>query len=125
MLQGQRENNHLKVFPCKLRVLPQFVFNSRDPIIMGVSVEAGFLANGTPICVPSKEVSYLLTSNLYLVGLAVIYDLLCMYVCVLEEPYPSGSGRWVCQQVQDSNLIAVISTVRKSFRKKLAVLPAL
>lgn len=55
--KGRRENNHLKIFPCKLRVLPQFIFNSRDPIIMGVCVEAGFLSTGTPICVPSKEVS--------------------------------------------------------------------
>jgi len=54
--RGRRENNHLKVFPCKLRILPQYIFNSRDPIIMGVSVEAGFLSNGTPICVPDKEV---------------------------------------------------------------------
>lgn len=43
------------VFPCKLKILPQFVFNSRDPIVVGVSVEAGILKDGTPLCVPSKE----------------------------------------------------------------------
>ncbi|KAG8224933.1 hypothetical protein J437_LFUL006433 [Ladona fulva] len=46
---------HIAVFPCKLKVLPQFVFNSRDPIVMGVMVEAGVVKEGTPICVPSKE----------------------------------------------------------------------
>ncbi|GFN74730.1 eukaryotic translation initiation factor 5b-like, partial [Plakobranchus ocellatus] len=51
----QEEFKHIAVFPCKLRVLPQFIFNSRDPIVMGVSVEAGFVKEGTPICVPSKE----------------------------------------------------------------------
>lgn len=45
------------------QVLPQFVFNSRDPIVMGVIVEAGIVKEGTPICVPSKGVS---TSNHYL-----------------------------------------------------------
>lgn len=45
------------VFPCKLKILPQFVFNSRDPIVVGVSVEAGVLKEGTPLCVPSKEVN--------------------------------------------------------------------
>ena len=54
----QEEFKHIAVFPCKLRILPQFIFNSRDPIVMGVSVEAGVLKAGTPICVPSKEVSH-------------------------------------------------------------------
>ncbi|XP_071453012.1 eukaryotic translation initiation factor 5B [Hetaerina americana] len=46
---------HIAVFPCKLKILPQFVFNSRDPIVVGVMVEAGIVKEGTPICVPSKE----------------------------------------------------------------------
>ena len=35
-------------------MLPNFVFNSRDPIVAGVQVEAGVVRQGTPICVPSK-----------------------------------------------------------------------
>ncbi|XP_017763309.1 PREDICTED: eukaryotic translation initiation factor 5B [Eufriesea mexicana] len=49
------ENKHIAVFPCKLRVLPQYIFNSRDPIVMGVMVEAGIVKEGTPLCVPSKD----------------------------------------------------------------------
>lgn len=49
------EFKHIAVFPCKLRVLPQFIFNSRDPIVVGVMVEAGIVKDGTPICVPTKE----------------------------------------------------------------------
>jgi len=45
----------IAVFPCKLKVLPQFVFNSRDPIVMGVIVESGIVKEGTPLCVPTKE----------------------------------------------------------------------
>lgn len=33
------------------QILPQFIFNSRDPIVMGVMVEAGIVKEGTPICV--------------------------------------------------------------------------
>uniref|UniRef100_A0A336MD14 Eukaryotic translation initiation factor 5B n=3 Tax=Culicoides sonorensis TaxID=179676 RepID=A0A336MD14_CULSO len=54
----QRKKNEFKsiaVFPCKLKILPQFIFNSRDPIVMGVIVEAGIVREGTPICVPSKD----------------------------------------------------------------------
>ncbi|UJR25567.1 hypothetical protein I4U23_006912 [Adineta vaga] len=53
--ENQEKFRHLAVFPCKLKVLPQFIFNSRDPIICGVIVEDGFVKLGTPICVPSKE----------------------------------------------------------------------
>lgn len=59
-LRRRRENEHLAIFPCKLRILPQHVFNARNPIVVGVSVEAGQLKRGTPLCVPSKDVSFCL-----------------------------------------------------------------
>uniref|UniRef100_A0A8C0G7C8 Eukaryotic translation initiation factor 5B n=1 Tax=Chelonoidis abingdonii TaxID=106734 RepID=A0A8C0G7C8_CHEAB len=55
--QKQEEFKHIAVFPCKMKILPQFIFNSRDPIVMGVVVEAGQVKQGTLICVPSKNIS--------------------------------------------------------------------
>uniref|UniRef100_A0A673H5U8 Eukaryotic translation initiation factor 5B n=1 Tax=Sinocyclocheilus rhinocerous TaxID=307959 RepID=A0A673H5U8_9TELE len=55
--QKQDEFKHIAVFPCKLRILPQFIFNSRDPIVMGITVDAGVLRTGTPVCVPSKGIT--------------------------------------------------------------------
>lgn len=43
------------VFPCVLQILPDNVFNTRDPIILGCRVIDGTLRPGTPICVPSKR----------------------------------------------------------------------
>ena len=37
------------VFPCILRILPQFVFNKKDPIILGCDVVEGVLKVGAPI----------------------------------------------------------------------------
>uniref|UniRef100_A0A5S6QLD4 Eukaryotic translation initiation factor 5B n=1 Tax=Trichuris muris TaxID=70415 RepID=A0A5S6QLD4_TRIMR len=54
-LKKRQEFAHLAIFPCKLRVLPQHVYKSRDPIIVGVSVDDGILKVGVPLCVPSKE----------------------------------------------------------------------
>jgi len=41
-------------FPVVLEVLPDSVFNARDPIVMGVKVKEGILKVGTPITVPNK-----------------------------------------------------------------------
>eukprot|EP01137_Pigoraptor_chileana_P016519 Opistho-2@73413 len=51
----KEENRAQAVFPCRLKILPQFIFNKRDPIVVGVQVVDGVLKNGTPICVPAKE----------------------------------------------------------------------
>ena len=56
----QEEFKHIAVFPCKLRVIPSCIFNSRDPIVCGVAVESGFVKVGTPICVPTKEVGWII-----------------------------------------------------------------
>ncbi|XP_062514621.1 eukaryotic translation initiation factor 5B-like [Corticium candelabrum] len=51
----QEEYRHIAVFPCKLRILPNCIFNTRDPIVVGVYVEAGILRSGAPLSVPSRE----------------------------------------------------------------------
>ncbi|XP_057424818.1 eukaryotic translation initiation factor 5B-like isoform X2 [Lotus japonicus] len=43
------------VFPCVLKILPNCVFNKKDPIVLGVDVLEGIAKVGTPICIPSKE----------------------------------------------------------------------
>ena len=55
-LKRQRREQHkdLAVFPCKLRILPNCIFNTRDPIVVGVSIEDGIAVPGTPLAVPSK-----------------------------------------------------------------------
>ena len=54
----RREFEHIAVFPCKLRIMPNCIFNTRDPIVVGVVVEAGIIKSGTPLTVPSKSVSH-------------------------------------------------------------------
>jgi len=51
----KEENRNNAIFPCRLRILPTCIFNTRDPIVLGVTVINGILKAGTPICVPSKE----------------------------------------------------------------------
>jgi translation initiation factor 5B len=54
-LKRRRDNEHLAVFPCRLRVLPQHIFNARNPIVVGVNVEAGKLKKGTPIVAKTDD----------------------------------------------------------------------
>ena len=58
-LDDELENNKIKkknkiVWPCVLQILPQYVFNTKDPIIVGVKVLGGEIHKKTKICVPSK-----------------------------------------------------------------------
>jgi len=39
------------IFPCRLRIYPEHVFNKRDPIVLGVEILEGIVKLGTPIAV--------------------------------------------------------------------------
>ena len=52
-------------FPCVLKIMPQHIFNKKDPIVLGVEVLEGNLRVGTKLCIPSLD-------NL-LVGEVVMY----------------------------------------------------
>ncbi|XVF45846.1 hypothetical protein PTKIN_Ptkin02bG0239800 [Pterospermum kingtungense] len=43
------------VFPCILKILPDCVFNYKDPIILGVDILEGIARVGTPICIPHRD----------------------------------------------------------------------
>jgi len=49
----RQEAAAIAVFPCIIRILPQHIFNQKDPIIIGVEVTEGILKVGTPLCVPA------------------------------------------------------------------------
>lgn len=49
----REEFEDVAVFPCVLKILPNCIFNKKDPIILGVDVEEGILKIGTPLVVPT------------------------------------------------------------------------
>ncbi|KAH9317771.1 hypothetical protein KI387_019540, partial [Taxus chinensis] len=53
--ERKKESAEDAVFPCVLGILPNCVFNKKDPIIVGVDVLEGIARIGTPLCVPSKD----------------------------------------------------------------------
>jgi len=41
-------------FPCILSIMPNCIFNKRDPIVVGVDIVKGIARVGTQICIPSQ-----------------------------------------------------------------------
>ncbi|CAH8357209.1 unnamed protein product [Eruca vesicaria subsp. sativa] len=49
--EERKETSSEVVFPCVLKILPNHVFKSGNPIILGVEVIDGILKVGTPMCI--------------------------------------------------------------------------
>jgi translation initiation factor 5B len=47
------EASAIAVFPSICKILPQHIFNQKDPIIVGIEVVEGILKVGTPLCIPA------------------------------------------------------------------------
>uniref|UniRef100_A0A7S0PNH4 Eukaryotic translation initiation factor 5B n=1 Tax=Micromonas pusilla TaxID=38833 RepID=A0A7S0PNH4_MICPS len=53
--QKKREEAAERVsFPCVLKIMPNCIFNKRDPIVVGVDVLKGIARVGTQLCIPSQ-----------------------------------------------------------------------
>ncbi|XP_045492140.1 eukaryotic translation initiation factor 5B isoform X2 [Colias croceus] len=105
--QKKREEfKHIAVFPCKLKVLPQFVFNSRDPIVAGVMVEGGILKEGTPICVPSKEFVELgIVTSIEINHKQVETARKGQEVCIKIEPIPGESPKMFGRHFDETDML--------------------
>lgn len=57
--ERKTEEGAKAVFPCILEMVKGAVFHVKDPIVIGVTVKAGILRIGTPLCIPDKGVSFL------------------------------------------------------------------
>ncbi|EOX92724.1 Eukaryotic translation initiation factor 2 family protein isoform 3 [Theobroma cacao] len=53
--ERKKESADEAVFPCVLKILPNCIFNKKDPIVLGVDVLEGIARVGTPICIPQRE----------------------------------------------------------------------
>jgi translation initiation factor 5B len=49
----------IAVYPCVLEVLPNCVFNAKNPIVLGCRVSDGVAKIGTPLCVPVRDKLYI------------------------------------------------------------------
>ncbi|KAL3266613.1 hypothetical protein HHI36_010777, partial [Cryptolaemus montrouzieri] len=105
--QKKREEfKHIAVFPCKLRILPQFVFNSRDPIVCGVIVEAGIVKEGTPICIPSKEfLDVGIVTSVEVNHKPVENARKGMEVCIKIDPIPGESPKMFGRHFDEKDLL--------------------
>ena len=105
--QKKREEfKHKAVFPCKLRVMANNVYNSRNPIVAGVVVEAGVIRQGTPLCVPSKEfVEIGVCTSLEVNHKEVEIARKGEEVCVKIEPLPGEAPKMFGRHFDETDLL--------------------
>ncbi|CAJ1087461.1 PREDICTED: eukaryotic translation initiation factor 5B [Xyrichtys novacula] len=122
----QDEFKHIAVFPVKLRVLPQFIFNSRDPIVMGVTIEAGVLRQGTPLCVPSKGfVDIGVVTSIEVNHKSVEVAKKGQEICIKIEPIPGESPKMYGRHFEATDVIvskitrASIDALKNWFRDEM------
>ncbi|KAG5562972.1 hypothetical protein RHGRI_005645 [Rhododendron griersonianum] len=53
--EKKKEAAEEAVFPCLLKIMPNHIYNKKDPIILGVEILKGIAKVGTPICIPQRE----------------------------------------------------------------------
>ncbi|XP_073318748.1 eukaryotic translation initiation factor 5B isoform X2 [Pagrus major] len=122
----QDEFKHVAVFPVKLKVLPQFIFNSRDPIVMGVTIEAGVLRQGTPLCVPSKGfVDIGVVTSIEMNHKSVDSAKKGQEICIKIEPIPGESPKMYGRHFEATDIIvskitrASIDALKNWFRDEM------
>ncbi|XP_042317035.1 eukaryotic translation initiation factor 5B [Sceloporus undulatus] len=104
--QKQEEFKHIAVFPCKMKILPQFIFNSRDPIVMGVLVEAGQVKQGTPMCVPSKNfIDIGIVTSIEINHKQVDVAKKGQEVCVKIEPIPGEAPKMFGRHFEATDIL--------------------
>ncbi|KAM6448479.1 eukaryotic translation initiation factor 5B isoform 1-T1 [Liasis olivaceus] len=104
--QKQEEFKHIAVFPCKMKILPQFIFNSRDPIVMGVLVDAGQVKQGTPICVPSKNfIDIGIVTSIEINHKQVDVAKKGQEVCVKIEPIPGEAPKMYGRHFEATDML--------------------
>nr|XP_028583715.1 eukaryotic translation initiation factor 5B [Podarcis muralis] len=104
--QKQEEFKHIAVFPCKMKILPQFIFNSRDPIVMGVIVEAGQVKQGTPMCVPSKNfIDIGIVTSIEINHKQVDVAKKGQEVCVKIEPIPGEAPKMFGRHFEATDIL--------------------
>ncbi|XP_054721109.1 eukaryotic translation initiation factor 5B-like [Uloborus diversus] len=106
LLKRRDEIKRSLVFPCKVKVLPEFIFSPKDPIILGVAVEAGILKEGTPLCVPSKDIVEIGTvTSIELNRKQVNSAKKGQEVCITIEPKQGESPKMYGKHFDDEDIL--------------------
>lgn len=102
----QREQfKSIAVFPCKLRILPNCIFNKRDPIVVGVEVTAGKLKQDTPVWVVGKD---LIIGNVTSIQVNHVEKELAKAgeeVCIKIENVSSDAPKMIGRHFEETDLL--------------------
>jgi len=104
--QKREEFKSVAVFPCKFKVLPNLVFNSRSPIVAGIVVEGGVVKTGTPICVPSKGFLQIgILTSIQVNNKEVEFGRKGDEICVKIDPVPGEAPKMFGRHFDETDML--------------------
>lgn len=102
----QDEFKNIAVFPSRCKIIPTAIFNKRDPIVLGVTVDTGILRTGTPLCVPAKEfVEIGIVTSLEYDHKPVDLAKKGVDVCIKIEPMPGHTPKLFGRHFDETDIL--------------------
>ncbi|KAL0246036.1 hypothetical protein GEMRC1_007252 [Eukaryota sp. GEM-RC1] len=117
---------HVVIFPCKLSIVKDCVFNAGNPLIIGCRIEVGTLRVGTPIFIPSRNSTALgRVMSMEINHKSITTATVGQEVAVRIQSFPGQPNRYAGKHFSETDMLfsritrSSIDALKTNFREEL------